>query len=159
MRWRAQTAEDMEALGAWLAHARPSGNSLRVIYLIGELGAGKTTFARGYLQACGVTGTVRSPTYSLFELYELPAEAILHIDLYRLRDPAELETLGLREWARDSHTWLVEWPERGSGRLPPPDLTLSLRLDRDAHSLEVAAGTPQGEAWLRAVVEKSARGS
>ena len=70
-----------------------------MVYLQGELGSGKTTLARGFLQALGVTGPVRSPTYTLVELYPAAGITLVHADLYRLRDPAELESLGLREWA------------------------------------------------------------
>jgi tRNA threonylcarbamoyladenosine biosynthesis protein TsaE len=158
MLWYAQTAEEMEAFGARLARARAADDKFSVIYLTGELGAGKTTLARGYLHACGVVGVVRSPTYTLFEIYEWPARAILHLDLYRVQQPEELENLGLREWAREGHTWLVEWPERGGQRLPPPDLTLSLHAAGNAHSVHVDAGTLQGKAWLHAL-EKSAHQS
>src|SRR5215475_14743118 len=100
MHWHTQSAADTEDAGAQLARSRPGGNSLFVIYLLGDLGAGKTTLARGFLRAAGVTSVVRSPTYTLMEAYELPGVSILHLDLYRLLDPAELEPLGLRDWAR-----------------------------------------------------------
>jgi len=91
---------------------------------------------------------VRSPTYTLVSLYEAAALTLLHLDLYRLRDPGELEHLGLREWARAGSLWLIEWPERGSGLLPPADLTVRLTAGRDAHRAEVSAGTATGTAWL-----------
>ncbi|MGH8138302.1 MAG: tRNA (adenosine(37)-N6)-threonylcarbamoyltransferase complex ATPase subunit type 1 TsaE [Steroidobacteraceae bacterium] len=149
MRWQAQTAEDTEAFGAQLAGARPPGDAWSVVYLCGDLGAGKTTLARGFLRACGVVGPVRSPTYTLLEVYETPAISLLHLDLYRLHDPAELETLGLREWARPGYVWLVEWPERGAGRLPPPDLSVRLTAGSKGHGISVTAGSPAGEAWVR----------
>ncbi len=110
------TAEETEDFGARLASTRPGGDdTLSVVYLAGDLGAGKTTLTRGLLRSLAVTGAVRSPTYTLVEIYEIGALTVLHLDLYRLRDPSELDNLGLREWATGGHLWLVEWPERGAG--------------------------------------------
>jgi tRNA threonylcarbamoyladenosine biosynthesis protein TsaE len=148
VRIETRSAEDTEALGRKLAALRPDGSSLAVLYLAGELGAGKTTFARGFLAALGVTGAIRSPTYMLLELHELVGLTALHIDLYRLRDPSELEALGLREWARPKCLWLIEWPERGGGRLPSADLTLTFTVGTQAHEIEVLAESDLGKAWL-----------
>ena len=148
LRWHATSAEETEAAGARIARVRPGGNPLSVVYLVGDLGAGKTTLARGFLRECGVSTTVRSPTYTLQEVYETPGLSVLHLDLYRLNDPRELDNLGLREWARSGCAWLVEWPERGAARLPPADLLLALRADPASHQIEAQAGTPLGEAWL-----------
>jgi tRNA threonylcarbamoyladenosine biosynthesis protein TsaE len=145
---KTHSAEETEALGGQLASVRPDPGTLVVVYLTGELGAGKTTFARGFLNALGVTGAVRSPTYTLLELHELPALTVLHIDLYRLRDAAELESLGLRDWARPGCLWLIEWPERGGDRVPAPDLTLTFAVGLQAHEIGVRAHSPQGDAWL-----------
>ena len=153
MLYRAATPEDTEALGERLARTRPDVRSaLAVIYLTGDLGAGKTTLARGFLRACGIRGTVRSPTYTLLETYEAAGSlTLIHLDLYRLRDPSELDPLGLREWARPGHIWLVEWPDRGDGRLPPADLIVTLHAAADAHEITIDAHTPLGRAWLAAV--------
>ncbi|MFP5307126.1 MAG: tRNA (adenosine(37)-N6)-threonylcarbamoyltransferase complex ATPase subunit type 1 TsaE [Gammaproteobacteria bacterium] len=97
-----------------------------VIFLEGPLGAGKTTFARGFLRALGVSGTVRSPTYTLMEPYAAGARTVLHMDLYRLRDPAELWELGLDSYPPEQSIWLVEWPERGAGLLPAPAVRIRL---------------------------------
>lgn len=148
MHVRTHTAEETEALGRELARVRPDARELAVIYLTGELGAGKTTLARGFLRKLGVTEAVRSPTYTLLELHELGALTVLHIDLYRLRDAAELEPLGLREWARPGTLWLIEWPERGGGRLPSADLTLTFTVDVPVHDIAVKAGSEAGKAWL-----------
>lgn len=113
-------------LGAALAAAlgpRPRG----VIWLEGDLGAGKTTLARGLLEALGVTGRIRSPTYTLLEPYTLADSSVLHMDLYRLADPLELQNLGLADYPPDRNLWLVEWPEKGAGMLPPADLRIDLR--------------------------------
>ena len=97
LRTHARTAEDTEDLGRRLAHARPAADAaLAVLYLSGELGAGKTTFARGFLRALGVADAVPSPTYTLLELYPVGAVTVVHVDLYRVRDAGELESLGLR---------------------------------------------------------------
>src|SRR5213076_1829496 len=101
MRTHARTAQDTEDFGGRLATSRPpKDTALAVVYLTGELGAGKTTFARGFLRAQGIQGPVRSPSYTLLEIYETGARTTLHLDLYRLRDASELDNLGLREWAK-----------------------------------------------------------
>ncbi|RYD15371.1 MAG: tRNA (adenosine(37)-N6)-threonylcarbamoyltransferase complex ATPase subunit type 1 TsaE [Lysobacteraceae bacterium] len=97
-----------------------------VVYLRGDLGAGKTTFARALLQALGVGERVKSPTYSLIESYRTGDLDIHHLDLYRIADPGELEWLGLDALWRPGSLVLVEWPQRGGDRLPAADLVLSL---------------------------------
>ncbi|HEX7380704.1 MAG TPA: tRNA (adenosine(37)-N6)-threonylcarbamoyltransferase complex ATPase subunit type 1 TsaE [Nevskiaceae bacterium] len=112
-----------EALGASIAYAmdeRPGG----AIYLRGPLGAGKTSFARGLLRALGVTGAVRSPTFTLMEVYETRRASILHLDLYRLSGSDELYQLGVDEYPPDAWWWLVEWPERAAEGLPPASLEI-----------------------------------
>jgi tRNA threonylcarbamoyladenosine biosynthesis protein TsaE len=156
LRWLAATADDTEAFGGRLAVARPAGMALSAIYLRGDLGAGKTTLARGFVRASGVSGPVRSPTYTLVEVYETPGVSIVHLDLYRLQNPAELEPLGLREWARPGYVWLIEWPERGDGQLPAPDLSVTLTGGPSGHEINVTAPTPLGEVWLAAVEKGSA---
>jgi tRNA threonylcarbamoyladenosine biosynthesis protein TsaE len=143
------TAEETEAFGARLASARPERQDLfGVIYLTGDLGAGKTTLTRGFLRALGVSGAVRSPTYTLVEAYEVGALTAVHLDLYRLRDPSELDNLGLREWARAGHIWLIEWPERGSDRLPGADLVVRLEAGANGHDIDLRADGVLGSAWL-----------
>ena len=107
-----------------------------MITLSGELGAGKSTFARGALRALGARGTLKSPSYTLIESYELPALTVLHLDLYRLRDPEELENLGLADYHRPGFLWLIEWPERGAGRLPPADLGFVFSIAKEGHRIE-----------------------
>jgi tRNA threonylcarbamoyladenosine biosynthesis protein TsaE len=146
---RTNTAQDTEDFGWQLACARPAGDSaFAVLYLAGELGAGKTTFARGFLRALGVTEPVRSPTYTLLELYPAGALTLLHVDLYRLRDAADIESLGLREWAREGCVWLVEWPERAAGRLPLADLTVAFSVAAAWHDISARAHSVLGKAWL-----------
>jgi tRNA threonylcarbamoyladenosine biosynthesis protein TsaE len=146
---RTNTAQDTEDFGWQLACARPGGDdAFAVLYLTGELGAGKTTFARGFLRALGVSEPVRSPTFALLELYPAGTLTLLHIDLYRLRDPVEIESLGLREWARPKCLWLVEWPERGAGRLPVADMTLTFTVGPAWHDITARAHSALGKMWL-----------
>lgn len=141
--------EQTERFGARLAAAKPAASDAAlIVYLTGDLGAGKTTLARGFLRACGITGVVRSPTYTLVENYEIDGLNIVHLDLYRLRDSSELEPLGLRDLARARHLWLVEWPERGAGRLPPADLVISLEVGEKMHRITASAATAAGTSWL-----------
>jgi tRNA threonylcarbamoyladenosine biosynthesis protein TsaE len=97
-----------------------------VVFLEGDLGAGKTTLARGLLRALGATGVLRSPTYTLVEPYELEGLQVLHADLYRLADPLEIENLGLFDDSRIASLRVIEWPERGTPLLPEPDLRVRL---------------------------------
>lgn len=117
------------------------------IYLYGNLGAGKTTFSRYFIQGFGVTGPVKSPTYTLIEPYEINAFNILHADLYRLGSPLEIFDLGLLE---ETGIWLIEWPEKGEGVLPEADI--ALRLVRDTETLTIT-GTAENETG-RALLEK-----
>jgi len=104
-----------------------------VITLQGELGAGKTTLVRGVLQAFGVVGAVRSPTYTLIEPYELMGRRIYHLDLYRLGNARDLDGLGLRDLLEPDAILLIEWPERaGEGALPRPDLEVKIAYAADA---------------------------
>lgn len=143
------------AFGARLAAAlRDSGvSSPLLVGLSGELGAGKTTLVGGLLAALGHAGPARSPTYSLVEPYRLAGRDVCHCDLYRLRDPDELEDLGLRDLMLSGSVLLVEWPERAGGRLRAADLTLRLAYadsdDREpGRSVELAAATEAGAAVL-----------
>lgn len=149
MRTRTRTAEETEELGARLARARPVPHApLAVLYLRGELGSGKTTFARGFARASGVGEPVRSPTYTLLEPYAAGGVTLIHLDLYRLRSPAELDSLGLREWAAPGHVWLIEWPEHGAGRLPAADLVVAFTTGAAGHEIEVTGCSALGAAWL-----------
>ena len=139
-----EDADATEALGAHLAQTLPAR---AVAYLHGDLGAGKSTLARALLRALGVTGTIRSPTYTLVEQYPLPAGGMaLHLDLYRIGDPGELEFLGLDP--AETRLWLVEWPERGQGGLPAVDLDVVLAVEGEGRRCQLRARSPIGEAWL-----------
>ena len=143
--WRALDEEGLVRV------ARAFAASLRegaVVHLDGELGAGKTTFVRALLVACGVAGRVRSPTYSLIESYALEGRAAHHLDLYRIADPGELEWLGLGDLADDRDLMLVEWPQRGGSALPTADLRVALDHAGEVRDLRVDAPSARGERWL-----------
>jgi tRNA threonylcarbamoyladenosine biosynthesis protein TsaE len=143
-----------ESLGQALARSLPG--ALRaaayaagaVLYLHGELGAGKTTCVRSLLQALGVTGLVRSPTYTLVETYVLAALTCTHVDLYRLQSLSEVDELGLRDLLGPGALLLVEWPERGGAALPPADVELTLSYAGEARRAALAAKTAFGAEWL-----------
>lgn len=136
-------------LGARLARAletRPATPLL--IGLKGELGTGKTTFARGFLRALGLADAVRSPTYTLLEEYELDALRAAHLDLYRLESREQIEELGIRELLDRTQVLLIEWPERGAGALPPADVTVELEYASDGRRLRVTAHSAAGRDML-----------
>lgn len=135
-----------EALGARLAITRPSS---AVVHLHGDLGAGKSTLARAMLRAMGVAGAIKSPTYTLVERYPLDdGREAAHLDLYRIGQSGELDFLGLDELADSVSLWLVEWPERGAGHLPVPDITLSLEMDGPGRLAVLSPESPKGAAWI-----------
>lgn len=137
-------AEATHALGAALARTRPAQG---VLHLRGDLGAGKSTLARALLRTLGVTGAIRSPTYTLVERYPLPGGGeAWHLDLYRIGDAGELEFLGLD--GEEATLWLVEWPERGGGALPGADLRIELAMDGPGRSATLTATTATGHGWL-----------
>lgn len=135
--WITRSGEETEALAARLLGTPPApGTACRVVQLSGDLGSGKSTFARGALRALGATGAIKSPSYTLLETYVLPAVEALHLDLYRLNDPEELENLGLADYFRPGTLWLIEWPEKGAGRLPLPDLRFEFSILDGRHRIE-----------------------
>lgn len=131
-----------EALGAALAGAIEEG---AVLHLRGDLGAGKTTLCRGLLRALGHAGAVKSPTYTLVEPYMPGGRQVFHFDLYRLRDPAELDDIGIRDYLQPEAILLIEWPEQGGSCTPPADILLDLHALGAGRQAECSAVTRRGE--------------
>ncbi|WP_412480779.1 tRNA (adenosine(37)-N6)-threonylcarbamoyltransferase complex ATPase subunit type 1 TsaE [Azonexus sp. IMCC34839] len=123
-----------------------------VIYLDGDLGAGKTTLARALIRALGHTGPVKSPTYSLVEVYVFSSLYLYHFDFYRFESPEEFLDAGLGEYFNDTAICLVEWPERAEGCVPPADLRLRLHHAGVGRVVEALADSPKGEACLSALI-------
>jgi tRNA threonylcarbamoyladenosine biosynthesis protein TsaE len=145
------TAGETELLGAALAAAMPLTPAAAagwVLYLQGELGAGKTTCVRSLLRALGVAGLVRSPTYTLVETYETPALTCVHLDLYRLQDASQAEGLGLRDLAVPGTLLMVEWPGKGGAAVPRADMALSLIYEGESRRARLLALSEAGESWL-----------
>lgn len=143
MKFELFDADATAALGRALARTRPAHG---VIHLQGDLGAGKSTLARALLRELGVTGAIRSPTYTLVERYAVAGGEAWHLDLYRIGDPGELDFLGLD--AADAVLWLVEWPERGAAALPAPDLRVQLELSATGRNVEITPCLPGSDDWL-----------
>ncbi len=135
----------MESLGAALAPRLRAG---QVIFLHGELGAGKTTLVRGVLRALGYAGSVKSPTYTLVEPYDLGCGRFYHFDLYRMEYPEELELLGIRDYLQGKGVCIVEWPERGAGILPRPDVDVFIDRVDHARSVRLVPNSDDGAALL-----------
>jgi tRNA threonylcarbamoyladenosine biosynthesis protein TsaE len=148
----AASEEAQAQLGARLA-AAVAGEC--VIYLHGDLGAGKTTLVRGFLRGLGHAGVVKSPTYTLLEPYEVGGRPVCHLDLYRLGDPGELEYLGIRDLLGQGAVLLVEWPERGRGELPPPDLLVDIEYLTRGRRLRLTAPTDRGRKVLDSLAVSS----
>jgi tRNA threonylcarbamoyladenosine biosynthesis protein TsaE len=133
-------------LGRELAKLIGAGMS---VHLSGELGSGKTTLARGLIQALGFPGPVKSPTYTLVEAYEDSRVTLFHFDLFRFVDPAAWEEAGFRECFDEFSIRLIEWPEKAAGLLPPPDLRITLAIPRlGGRSATIEAATEAGRACL-----------
>lgn len=141
----------MERLGGSLAQgiAATVADGL-TLFLYGELGAGKTTLTRGLLRALGIRSTVKSPTYTLVEPYRAAAANVYHFDLYRLKDPVELEYAGYREYFAPGNLCIVEWPEHGAGILPDADIALRFEHLGERHrTVELRAVSARGRDLLR----------
>ena len=148
MKLQLPDAVSMEALGVRLAPVLDHA----IVYLQGELGAGKTTLARGILRGLGYTGKVRSPTYTLVEPYALEQGSVYHLDLYRIADAEELEWLGLRDMLAEQALLLIEWPERGAGELPQADLVVQIAPADGGRSVDIVARTGRGRQILSRLV-------
>jgi tRNA threonylcarbamoyladenosine biosynthesis protein TsaE len=159
-----------EALGAALARAYARGGGAdtagaggiagaaagsAVMYLHGELGAGKTTLVRSLLRTLGVPGLIRSPTYTLVETYRSQGMTFIHVDLYRLGGPDAVEELGLRDYLGTDCLLLVEWPAKGGSALPPLDLDVALTYQDDSRRALLTARTQRGLEWITKLVHDS----
>ncbi len=140
------TEAEMEALGMALV-GRINMEHL-MIYLRGPLGAGKTTMVRGILRALGYRGAVKSPTFTLVEPYTFGSFTLYHFDLYRLKDPEELEFIGIRDYLRGDDTCVVEWPELGGNLLPAPDLDVMIEPVNRGRSVVLTGHNQYGAAIL-----------
>jgi tRNA threonylcarbamoyladenosine biosynthesis protein TsaE len=139
--------DDTTRVATQLARFFASG----IVYLVGGLGAGKTTFTRAWLHAKGHVGAVKSPTYTLVEPYEIAGQSVFHFDLYRLNDPFELELMGIRDYFEDRLAlFLIEWPQKGEPVIPSADLQLTLQIATDdvTRHLTIEALSPAGIAVL-----------
>jgi tRNA threonylcarbamoyladenosine biosynthesis protein TsaE len=140
------------ALGAQLARALQPG---LVIYLHGDLGAGKTTLVRGILRGLGHPGKVKSPTYTLVELYPFSRLSLYHFDFYRFADPREWVDAGFRDYFNPESVCLVEWPEKAGDSLPAPDLRVELDVAGNGRAVRVTAPTEAGKACLKQVAQEA----
>ncbi len=138
-------ADATDRLGQQLASALPES---AVVFLRGDLGAGKTSLARALLRGLGVEGAIKSPTYTLIERYRLNEGEAVHLDLYRIAEASELEFLGLQDLMPDVRLWLVEWPDHGLRALPPPDLEIALSVAGAGREIRLDACSPAGSRWL-----------
>jgi tRNA threonylcarbamoyladenosine biosynthesis protein TsaE len=127
-----------------------------LVFLHGELGAGKTTLTRGIARALGHVGAVKSPTYTLVEPYLDLATPLYHFDLYRLGDPQELELMGVRDYFSGQAIAIIEWPERGDGFLPVPDLDITIAVHGETRELRLKACSDAGRTTLHKLQEPSA---
>lgn len=129
--------QEMLAAGAQLALQLKSG---MLVFLVGDLGAGKTTLVRGVLKGMGHEGSVKSPTYNLVEPYSINQQAVFHFDLYRLMDSEELEYMGMRDYLNENSICFVEWPDKGAGLLPEPDLLIEIKINGSERKLLITPG-------------------
>ncbi len=138
--------EEMQTLAAQLAACIEEG---AIIFLSGDLGAGKTTFVRGFLRQLGYQGKVKSPTYALLEPYEFASHQVFHFDFYRIQDPDELGQMGMHEYFFPTTICLVEWPENALAALPTPDLQCDIEFAETGRLVKIKACTPRGTAILK----------
>lgn len=130
---------DMVAFGERLGHAFQAHSKFQCIFLNGDLGAGKTTLSRGILRSFGHAGAVKSPTYTLVEIYEFSERRVYHFDLYRLGDPEELEYMGIRDYFSENSICLIEWPQRGQGVLPAPNVLIDVKVEGEGRRIYLTA--------------------
>ena len=132
MKIKLDTLEETKLFGAALMSALPKSC---LIFLQGQLGAGKTTLVRSILRAAGYQGAVKSPTYTLVEEYNINGQKVFHFDLYRIADPEELEFMGIRDYMKNDAICFIEWAELGEAFLPQPDLILNFSIQSELRIL------------------------
>lgn len=149
---------DTEKLGRILAGLVSESGLGLVVFLEGDLGMGKTTLSRGIMRGLGYEGAVKSPTYTIVEPYEHLNPPAYHFDLYRLGDPEELEYMGIRDYFQGQNLCVIEWPGRGLGILPEPDLLVSLVKSGEGRTAQVSAPTTRGRSLLARAGEQWPQG-
>ena len=149
---------DTEQLARWLAPLLGEGSNAEEaggrIHLHGDLGAGKTCFARAFLRACGVTGRIKSPSYALLETYKVSNLYFYHLDFYRFGDSQEWLDAGFRDILQKNAVVLIEWPEQAGALLPPPDLDLYLEYTDTGRVARLAAHSKRGSLWLNTLAPR-----
>lgn len=146
------TVPNEAALLDWSGRLAQQCTPPLVIFLQGPLGAGKTTFSRGFLRGLGYSGKVKSPSYNLVESYEIQKKSIFHFDFYRIQDPHELDFIGIQDYWQPAAIFLIEWPEKGARLLPPVDLTCEFELAGSGRKLRIEAHSKQGEKALQGLI-------
>jgi len=139
------------------ADSQYQGVSAATLHLSGDLGAGKTAFARAFLRHCGVTGRIKSPTFALIEPYNVSRINFYHIDFYRFSDPREWADAGFRDLYQPDSILLIEWPEKAAGVLPEPDIHIQLTVQGDSRMAQLDARTARGTKWLDILKTKCPR--
>jgi len=140
MKFLLKTAEETEQFGAQLFSVLAGK---RLVFLLGDLGAGKTTLVRGFMREAGHQGTVKSPTYNIVEEYKINQRLFFHFDLYRLVDPEELEWIGIDDYLHAQSICFVEWPSLGDGYLPEPDLIISMEVVEQGRQITLEKIPPE----------------
>ncbi len=143
----------MERFGTQLAHAMSTRRCL--IYLIGELGAGKTTLARGFLRGMGYQDRVKSPTYTIVESYTLINQNVYHFDLYRMENASSLYEIGIEDYLSDQAICLVEWPEHGQAVLPAADIVIHISVLPVGREIEIQAAEKLGQEIMERLLHAS----
>ncbi|MCK0107012.1 tRNA (adenosine(37)-N6)-threonylcarbamoyltransferase complex ATPase subunit type 1 TsaE [Marinobacter sp. S0848L] len=142
---------ETERLGGELARLAKQSEQSLTVFLEGDLGMGKTTLSRGVMRGLGHEGAVKSPTYTIVEPYEHLTPPVYHFDLYRLGDPEELEYMGIRDYFSANNLCLIEWPERGEGVLPEPDVEIQLERQSEGRTVILRARSEFGASLLNQI--------
>ena len=158
MEFLVETEQAMQDLAAKIASSANSdhSNSGLVIFLSGDLGTGKTTFARGFIRALGFDGIVKSPTYTFVEPYNFTVgKTCYHFDLYRLADGEELEHIGARDYFDEQSICLIEWPEKAEAYLPEPDISCSFTVHERGRQVKIVSLSEKGKSVMLRITSNS----